>query len=288
MAQFKHPEKWRETIDPFGLNFHSFRLLEVLGYPHAGNDVFHVRGVYQNEEITAYLKVARQKGAAIENEAAIMQRIQCPLVPRILDADFGEHPFSVTSEMPGVRLSVIAGSNEDMVSLEYMEAYGEALGKIHALSIPASPVKDRSYFHIPEDEILEKLNLKHLKPYFADAPEEITTVFCHGDFHYANLLWNNRRISGILDFELAGYGNRDFDIAWALIRRPGQRFLKTKDEQNLFMQGYSKYGQYNLSNILFYMAQIYVRFMYAFDEDREYCDYVRAWLLENCNPRKKL
>ena len=67
MAQFKHPEKWRETIDPFRLNYHSFRLLEVLGYPHAGNDVFHVRGIYQNEEITAYLKVARQKGAAIEN-----------------------------------------------------------------------------------------------------------------------------------------------------------------------------------------------------------------------------
>ena len=29
--------------------------------------------------------------------------------------------------MPGLRLSVIAGANEDMVSLEYMEEYGEAL-----------------------------------------------------------------------------------------------------------------------------------------------------------------
>ncbi|MBQ5769685.1 MAG: aminoglycoside phosphotransferase family protein, partial [Clostridia bacterium] len=234
--QFRHPEKWRETIDPFTLNYHAFRPLEVLGYPHAGNDVFHVRGVYQNQEITAYIKSARQKGASIENEVALMRQIESPVVPRILDADFGEHPFSVTSDMPGLRLSVIAGANEDMVSLEYMEEYGEALGKIHSAKIQASPVKDRSYFHVPDDEMLHKHDLMHLKAFFSNAPRETITVFCHGDFHYANVLWDNHHISAILDFELAGYGNRDFDIAWAIIRRPGQRFLKTKEEQNLFLQ----------------------------------------------------
>lgn len=284
MSAFRHPEKWRETIDPFTLNFHAFRPLEVLGYPHAGNDVFHVRGVYQNQEITAYIKSARQKGASIENEVALMRQIDSPVVPRILDADFSEHPFSVTSDMPGLRLSVIAGENEDMISLEYMEEYGAALGRIHASKIHADPVKDRSYFHVPEDGMLDKHDLGFLKSFFANAPMETTTVFCHGDFHYANVLWNNHHLSGILDFELAGYGNRDFDIAWALIRRPGQRFLKTKEEQDLFLKGYAKHGQYNLLNVHYYMAQIYVRFMNAFDEDREYCDYVRAWLLENCNP----
>lgn len=284
VAQFKHPEKWRETIDPFSLNYHSFRLTEVLGYPHAGNDVFHVRGVYQGEEITAYIKSARQKGAAIENEVAVMQKLKSPVIPRILDAGFGDHPFSVTSDMPGLRLSVIAGSNEDMVSLEYMEEYGEALGKIHASGISAEPVKDRSYFHAPDDGILKKHNLTHLKFFFENAPKETATVFCHGDFHYANLLWDNHHISGILDFELSGYGNRDFDIAWAIIRRPGQRFLKTKEERNLFLKGYSKCGEYNLSNIQYYMAQIYVRFMNAFDEDPEYGTFVHTWLSENIHP----
>ncbi|MGN1020319.1 MAG: hypothetical protein ACI4O7_08075 [Aristaeellaceae bacterium] len=37
-----HPEKWRETADPFQLPYRRFRVTEVLGYPHAGNDVFHV------------------------------------------------------------------------------------------------------------------------------------------------------------------------------------------------------------------------------------------------------
>ncbi|MBQ5770491.1 MAG: hypothetical protein IIW08_04865, partial [Clostridia bacterium] len=77
---------------------------------------------------------------------------------------------------------------------------------------------------------------------------------------------------------------RDFDIAWALILRPGQRFLKTNAEKNLFLTGYAKHGQYNLANVHYYMAQIYVYFMNSFPEDQEYCEYIRAWLLENLNP----
>lgn len=42
-----HPAKWRETIDPFELDYHHFQLTEILGYPHAGNDVFHAKGIYQ-------------------------------------------------------------------------------------------------------------------------------------------------------------------------------------------------------------------------------------------------
>lgn len=64
----KHPDKWRDTVDPFTLSYHSFKPLEILGYPHAGNDVFHVRGLYNGGQINAYIKSARQKGADIGNE----------------------------------------------------------------------------------------------------------------------------------------------------------------------------------------------------------------------------
>ena len=117
----KHPPKWRDTIDPFSLNYRAFHLLEVLGYPHAGNDVFHVKGVYNETEITAYIKVARQQGAAIANEVAILRQFDLPIIPRVLDADFGEPPYSVTTQMPGLRLSNILADNENMLSLAYME-----------------------------------------------------------------------------------------------------------------------------------------------------------------------
>ena len=38
----QHPDKWRETADPFAIRFQNFKLERILGYPHAGNDVFHV------------------------------------------------------------------------------------------------------------------------------------------------------------------------------------------------------------------------------------------------------
>ncbi len=38
------PDKWREMVDPFTLKYNQFKLMEVLGYPHAGNDVFYAKG----------------------------------------------------------------------------------------------------------------------------------------------------------------------------------------------------------------------------------------------------
>lgn len=40
-----YPSKWRETMDPFSLEFTEFELKRILGYPHAGNDVFYVNGI---------------------------------------------------------------------------------------------------------------------------------------------------------------------------------------------------------------------------------------------------
>ena len=81
----KHPDKWRETIDPFSLAYKSFHPIEILGYPHAGNDVFHARGIYKGKEVRAYIKAARQKGAAIENEVAILSQLHSPIYPTVLD-----------------------------------------------------------------------------------------------------------------------------------------------------------------------------------------------------------
>ena len=279
---FQHPKKWRDTCDLFALNFHTFHPIEILGYPHAGNDVFHVKGTYEGKEITAYVKVARQEGAGIENEVLLLKQLDLPYIPKILDADFQGTPFVVTSEMPGQRLSVILGDNKDGAALSYMEEYGKTLGYIHTLKPNAVPVSDRKFFHSPTDEVLEKLDIAFLKPYFVNMPSDKTLVFIHGDFHYANILWEDHHISAVLDFELSGYGDRDFDIAWALILRPGQKFLKTQEEQQQFLKGYCKYGCYNAHTVQYYMAQIYAHFLRFSGNDLAYVEYVKWWLAENC------
>ena len=202
-----HPKQWRETCDPFALDYSNFQLNEILGYPHAGNDVFHVRGIANGNETTAYIKVARQKGAAIDNEVNILAQLDAPIFPKVLDSDRKHGLFSVTAEMPGLRLSTIAGDDADLVSLTYMEEYGETLGRVHKLNVSAKPQVDRKFYHRPSEEMLKKLNLQFLSDYFDRKPLHGETVFCHGDFHYANVLWKDQHISAILDFELAGYGN---------------------------------------------------------------------------------
>ena len=228
--------------------------------------------------VRAYIKVARQAGRALENEYMILQQLDKSVFPQILDSCFEEMPFLVTRELPGERLSVIVGQNTDMVSLSYMEEYGRTLAKIHAMDISACPVVDRRFFHKPPLLMLENLNLDHQKQFFETEPETAVPVFCHGDFHYANIMWENHHISGILDFELAGIGNRDFDIAWALIRRPGQKFMKALSETERFLEGYESFGSCNRAAVRYYMAQIYVYFLSFSKDDAEYCEYVRNWL----------
>lgn len=82
-----HPAKWRETIDPFELEYHHFGLTEILGYPHTGNDVFHAKGIYQQQETEVYIKVARQQGADIRREIDTILKLNLELAPEIIDYD---------------------------------------------------------------------------------------------------------------------------------------------------------------------------------------------------------
>lgn len=281
-GDMKHPERWRETCDPFSLKFNDFILREILGYPHCGNDVFHVRGEVNGEEVTAYIKVARKKEAAIDNEVHILNQLNAPVFPKVLDYDREHGLFSVTKEVDGIRLSNLVDVHDRDASLIYAEEYGATLARLHTLKINAKLQNKRRFFFRPSKELLKKLDLAYLEKFFDNEPSQGKTVFCHGDFHYANVLWKNRRINAIFDFELSGYGDRDFDVAWAFFLRPGQNFFKTDQELECFLNGYRKFGELDQNAVKYYMAQCYVYFLDACGEEKTYCEYIRTWLKEHC------
>ena len=264
------PEKWRETIDPFKLKYNNFKLREVLGYPHAGNDVFYVKGIYNNKEIYAFLKVNRQKGADVKNEIEVLKKIQLENTPQIIDYD-QEMTYRVSIALNGERLSTILGDNYNLESLDYLEKYGRKLGEIHSITGDFEIVKDRRFFHIPSKTYFEENNLDiNIYNYLNDnKPEVINYCFCHGDFHYANILWEDKNISGILDFELSGKGNKEFDIAWAIILRQGQKFLKTNVEFEKFFKGYNSINSCDFNYVKYYMILIYVWFYEFSDLDHK-------------------
>lgn len=279
----KHPQKWRETENPYSLPYKNFALREVVGYPCAGNDVFHVKGIYKQKEIEAYVKVARQPSADIENEINTLEAINCELAPTVIDFDEEKKHFCVTIAKQGERLSTIVGSNSNCESLTYLFEYGQTLAKLHAKQGPFSEVKDRKFFHIPSKEFFSEYDIEFVYDYLVKhKPQTVNKCFCHGDFHYANILWQGEHISAILDFELSGVGNKEFDIAWALIVRQGQRFLTTDEEIALFKSGYMSVGNCNWDYVKYYMVQIYSYFYKLGNEDNEYKSYVKNVFVDCC------
>ena len=253
----KQPKKWRETIDPYTLSFNRFILSEVLGYPHAGNDVFYVEGSYDKETVRAFLKVETLKGSNIENEVRIIRQLPFPFVPRILEYSLDEPKFIITKELPGDRLSVIVGDNKNRESSPYLFDFGKTLAAFHQLQIDCGDVKDRNVFHPRPETFYEENNLMELFTFMeGHRPARVNRCFVHGDFHYANILWENWKISAVLDYELAGIGNREFDLAWACLLRPGQRFLDSLEEVELFLNGYRSEQDFSRESFNYYFVLI--------------------------------
>lgn len=262
--------KWREPlIDPFNIAFsNKLKLKSIEGYPHAGNDVFECNGFYNEEPLIFYLKVERQEDADINNEVEIIKRLQNSLipVPKILDFNINrDFSFIATETIIGDRLSTILSKEDSCDSLKkslmYMKKFGESLGKIHSLNIQWKQAKMRR-FHgcLPLEKITEDRILKIANWLNNNEPKEKEKVFIHGDHHYANLLWNNDKIAAVLDWELCGIGWKEFDIAWSLILRPSQSFLKTKEEQISFLEGYETQCPFNIDDFNYCKVLIYLHF----------------------------
>ncbi len=276
MERNKEPEKWREGIDPFALPLKNIQIQKILGYPHAANQVFYLRGLEDGKEGYYYLKYASHIDANLQNEIAILQQLHVPWIPQVVEYDTS-YQYEVTRQIDGRRLSVILAESDSGNNLDYLYTYGRTLAQLHQTEgfFPAAP--HRRFHDIPDPGYCQEIGMEAVYSWLlTHQPKQINCCFVHGDFHYANLLWKGGEISGILDFELAGMGNREFDIAWALILRPGQGFLKTEAEQQTFLAGYQSLGHCDRNLVHYYMVLIYTRFLKF--GDPLYEEYVRQWL----------
>lgn len=274
------PEKWKETVDPFSIRFNNFKLIEVLGYPHARNDVFYCKGFFDGTESFCILKYASKIDSALSNEVNIINSLNFEFLPTIIDFDTNGK-WLVTKEIDGERLSTILNTTDDK-SVDYMFEYGQTLAKIHATIIKCKDVSHRKFFDIPPLDYLKEYNIDFTYEYLVkNKPSSINKCFCHGDFHYANILWKDHSLAGVLDWELSGFGNKEFDIAWAIINRPGQKFLKTKKEINEFLKGYKSIGSCNTTFVKYYMVLIYCYFISNDKENVRYQNFVKNWLTKN-------
>jgi aminoglycoside phosphotransferase len=255
------PHPWRDTVDPFKLPLKDFRIEHVLGYPHAGNDVFHAEGVFRGERFRAYVKVERQCGADLLNEAQTLALLPFSFAPPVIEYGKGPPRYLVTAELPGKRLSQILGENENLESLDYLAEYGRTLAQFHGLDLARPNVKSRRFFELPDHAFFEKHGLEKAEAYLLENPPVgASTCFVHGDCYYANVLWEGEKVSAVLDYELSGTGIREFDLAWALVLRPGQKFLKTAKERERFLSGYAETLRFSMPALVHYFLLVSCHF----------------------------
>jgi Ser/Thr protein kinase RdoA (MazF antagonist) len=160
------------------------------------------------------------------------------------------------------------GTPVDPLAMDQVEAAGHALGDLHASMIQVRsvrpwPVGRRSHL-VPDmattrvwpgslatglsDRTREGIvwldrtfvELRHdLDPHLVLVPRQLI----HGDYVPGNLLWDQRGISAILDFEFAAVRSRVLDVAMALLHFV--RYWTSQDSLRtitVFVDGYSASG----------------------------------------------
>ena len=274
----KQPKKWKDTVDPFSIQFNNFKLIKVLGYPHARNDVFYCVGKFNNKRIKCFLKYASKQESNISHEIETIKTLNFCFLPQIVYCD-ENGKFIVTKEIDGERLSYILQKHKKENSIDYMFEYGKTLAEIHLVKKDFPKVKHRKFFDIPTIEYLKENQIDFIYDYLQEnKPETTNECFCHGDFHYANILWKKRKLVAVLDWELSGIGNKEFDIAWAIINRPSQKFLKTQQEVDKFLEGYQSLNSCNIKHVKYYMLLIYSHFISVNKNNFEYQEFVKNFL----------
>lgn len=247
--------KWRESkIDLSKLHLKHINKYKIISYPPAGNDVFECVGTLNSgEKINFILKSERGSFANFDNEVKVLHQITGFPIPKVIETGkLNNLRYIVMNKIEGEKLSDIFKEKSHTDKLKYLFLYGKALGQIHKLNLKWDTAKQRDINSVPSKKIYKNLDDWELDiiNYLEDTkPHIIMDTFIHGDFHYGNILWENYKISAILDWEYSGLGFKEQDIAWALILRPQQQFMDKLEDYKSFLQGYNSVGTYDKSKL---------------------------------------
>lgn len=281
----KYP-KWRELIvNPFDIPFKNIKLFEIVNYFPAGNDVMEGICDYQGRKHKVIIKIERSKVSDFTVEFNTITKLNTNnyynKTAQVIEYGvYQNHKYLVLTKVRGKRLSEILLTPD--MKRDYLRKYGMELGKIHqipknefniSLKRPINDIPSGDIYH-DFDPFIRKY-LDYLKE---NKIEIVNNCFIHGDFHYANILWLNQEVSGVLDFEYSGNGFKEQDIAWALILRPNGRFLDSYEDIMSFLDGYSQYETYDSFALKWCLINGYCHFYLMNKDNLEYKNKVKEIL----------
>jgi aminoglycoside phosphotransferase (APT) family kinase protein len=214
------------------------------------NNVYRCEGKKRGHPISFYLKVSRNGRHNMGNEYRVLtelKKLGMP-VPKVLWYGEGPKEYMALEEVDGTVLRNLLNPRKETYDpnrvLRHLYKYGEALARVHGLDLDWKPQKRSNFYdffgepRMPDERYQELVIWLEANP----VPSR-DFCFVHGDLNTANVLLARGEVTGLLDWEYAGIGWREYDLAWIL--RAERDYLNTEAERNAVLEGYSSVASYD-------------------------------------------
>jgi aminoglycoside phosphotransferase (APT) family kinase protein len=214
------------------------------------NDVFRCDGRLEGRPVTVWVKVGRGANIGLANEAEVLRALATSSIPApaLLWHEGTGRAYIVLEDLPGEPLCDwidprSRSYDRDSVTRR-LEQCGRLLARIHSLSIDWRAQGRHRLEGLIGEEKLDDARFRELVAWLEKRrPATKTQVFVHGDYHTASVLFDEAEITGVIDWEFAGTGWREYELAWAL--RARLTFLNTGAEREAFLRGYTSRAQFD-------------------------------------------
>jgi aminoglycoside phosphotransferase (APT) family kinase protein len=251
--------------------------------PDAGtNSVYFCRGRFMQSDLECYLKVADRATQSIENERAILEHIHASAIPipRVIAFGGAPKPYLLLSRLPGSMLWDLidprrSAYRKDEV-LRNLQLYGATLARIHALDVDWSDQRRSNLEEPIAPEEGQDTRFRYLVDWLSvNRPTRIRRSFVHGDYNTGNVLIDGSQLGGVLDWEFAGLGWKEYEIAWALRARVA--FLNSRAERDAILSGYLSCGHFEAEQLRWCEVLNYLHFArWTRETDPGYSEFALA------------
>jgi len=214
------------------------------------NRVYRCEGTRHGRPISFHLKISRTRYHSLTNERqALLTLANAGFpVPRVLWYGEGRREFLGLETRPGAMLRDVLNPGSDLHRVTSQEQVlfqlGEEVGRLHSLDLDWTENRRSAlYGFLGEEDIVDERFQEIVLWLESNPPEEKNYVFVHGDLNDANVLVAQGQITAILDWESAGMGWREYELAWILRER--QHYMNTPESRDSFLRGYTSMTSYD-------------------------------------------
>jgi aminoglycoside phosphotransferase (APT) family kinase protein len=204
------------------------RLAEVLGGPldaeprQLSSGASRETWVFAKDGVEYVAQLRRHSKAGVD-EADLLPRIQNAPVPQVVasgkDDEILGREYTIARRLPGTAdpRAILDDNGDDLLA-----DMARVLADIHKTEPPPG-LRERGDALQAERERYERLGQPH--PVFEAAFEELEktqpdssrATLVHGDYRIGNLLVDDHKVSGVLDWELAHVGDPVADLGWLCV-----------------------------------------------------------------------